>query len=287
MKEFLTFLNTELGEIYSEKNELHSVAYLLLEKITGRSRTQLLTHPDYKLTESELQICRDFIVRLKKNEPIQYILGVADFFGLQFLVSPAVLIPRPETEELVEWIIDTVNQNLTDKNEKINVLDIGTGSGCIALSLAYSLKNSIISAVDISTDALEIAKQNAKMHNMPIDFFQADILLPPQMEKKWDIIVSNPPYIPFPEQKTMSKNVVDFEPAVALFVEDENPLIFYQKIGEFAINHLAKNGNLFFETHYLIADKCQQLFDEMGFETILKKDISGNNRMIQAISRNT
>lgn len=229
---------------------------------------------------TELAILKEIEERLLKNEPVQYILGQADFYGLKFKVSPAVLIPRPETEELVYWILE--NEGI----ENPSILDIGTGSGCIPITLKRKIPQAVISAIDVSPTALEIAKVNAALNEVPIAFLLKDML----QEKQWstlpsyDIIVSNPPYIPKKEKHLMPKQVLDYEPALALFVENDHPLIFYKKIGQFALKHLNKDGQLYYECNEFNAKAVAVLLQNMGFSKVeLAKDMEGKERMIRAL----
>jgi release factor glutamine methyltransferase len=214
--------------------------------------------------------------RLQHFEPIQYILGETEFYGLPFKVTPATLIPRPETEELVDWILAHYN-----KNHK-TLLDIGTGSGCIAITLAKNLPSLEISAMDISEETLKIASENAKDHKVGVIFSKVDILNALALPQKYDIIVSNPPYVRNSEKKNMQKNVLDYEPTMALFVEDDNPLLFYSKIAALAKNYLNPKGFLFFEINEYLGKEVIQLLKRESFSEIeLKKDFFGKDRMIK------
>ncbi len=221
--------------------------------------------------------------RLLSHEPVQYILGLADFYGLKFKVNKHVLIPRQETEELVLWILEEGNKRV--QKTEIKVLDIGTGSGCIPITLKKKMPNWKIDALDVSEQALIIARENAERNNTEINFFQLDIL----NETLWndldeyDIIVSNPPYIPENEEKLMPENVLKFEPHLALFVKDGNPLIFYEKIARFAVEKLNHRGELFFEVNEFNANQVLQIVENMNFaKTTLKQDLNGKFRMISA-----
>ena len=219
--------------------------------------------------------------RLLANEPVQYILGQADFYGLKFEVNPAVLIPRPETEELVYWILETISIS------NVPILDIRTGSGCIPITLKKKLPNAAISGVDISEKALAVAKTNALKNQVAVNFAKIDILNKKDWAKlpKFDIIVSNPPYIPFEEIKLMPPQVTDFEPNLALFVSNADPLIFYQTIAEFALEKLNQNGQLFFECNEFNAQKVVDLLRDLNFQKVdLQKDMEGKERMICATS---
>ncbi|MHB9056082.1 MAG: peptide chain release factor N(5)-glutamine methyltransferase [Paludibacteraceae bacterium] len=277
MQNFLRILNSSLKEIYPE-SEIHVFGNLLLEKITGLSRTQLLLHNNLLLNDEQNNQAIQFIERLKKQEPIQYVLGETEFYGLKFKVNGSVLIPRPETEELVEWIISDYS-----KQNGIMILDIGTGSGCIPISLKAKLQKAKVYALDISEDSLKIARENAELNHVEIEFFRNDILKPANIDKQWNVIVSNPPYIPVSEKNEIEKNVIDFEPHLALFVENKNPLLFYQKIAEFALIHLTSLGKLYFEIHKDYAPECRKLLEDYGFRNVeIRKDICGNDRMIKA-----
>ncbi|MGC3978693.1 MAG: peptide chain release factor N(5)-glutamine methyltransferase [Paludibacteraceae bacterium] len=278
MQQFKNHIYNSLSDIYSEK-EIHVFTFLILEKITGLSNTRLLSNSDLVLSESQKEEAKEFISRLKQNEPIQYILGETVFFGLNFNVNPSTLIPRPETEELIEWIKTNVSSNLVEKE----VLDIGTGSGCIAVTLKKLFPNAGMTAMDISAEALVTAKQNAELNGVEIDFAQVDVLQIKKLNKKYDIIVSNPPYVLESDKKNMQHNVLDYEPHIALFVTDSDPLIYYRKIAELARNHLSKTGMLYFEIHNKQGENCKKLLHSLGFKSIiLRKDISGNDRMVCA-----
>ena len=278
MQAFIKQIQSELQGFYPE-TEIRSFSYLIIEKLTNLSRTQIFVNKYTAFSEEQRKLAESFIIKLKKNVPIQYILGETEFYGLNFNVNESVLIPRPETEELVEWV-----RKENDKNANLNILDIGTGSGCIAISLKYEFKKADIDAFDISDAALEIAKSNSKRNNLVVNFSNVDILNVLDLNKKWDIIVSNPPYIPENEKDEILPNVLEHEPHLALFVPDYDPLIFYRHISQFAKKHLTKNGKLYFEIHREAGMKCSNLLVEQGFTNIeLRKDISGNDRMIRGI----
>ena len=217
---------------------------------------------------------------LKKEVPIQYLLGKTHFYGLDFEVNENVLIPRPETEELVEWII---NENKAiDKKKKVKILDIGTGSGCIAISLAKNLPNAEVYAIDVSKKALETAKRNAISNNVEIIFMLKNVLELEILKSNYDIIVSNPPYVRNLEKEEIKKNVLDYEPHLALFVEDNDALIFYRKIASLAQKNLLENGQLYFEINQYLGKEMTDLLEEMNFKNIeLRKDIYDNDRMIK------
>ncbi|TAH00057.1 MAG: peptide chain release factor N(5)-glutamine methyltransferase [Sphingobacteriales bacterium] len=232
---------------------------------------------EYKNTHPT-QINYDYILaELKLGKPIQYVLAEAEFYGLTFIVNPNVLIPRPETEELVDLII---NEN---KNQPITILDIGTGSGCIAIALQKKMPNAMVSGLDVSVNAIELAKQNALLNNVSINFSIDDALnLKPKNYPKYHIIVSNPPYIANAEKAEMSPQVLDFEPHLALFVDDNNPLIFYDTISNFALSNLLPQGKLYFEINQNLGHQTQQMLDKKGFNAQIIKDINGNDRIILA-----
>ncbi|MBN1252191.1 MAG: peptide chain release factor N(5)-glutamine methyltransferase [Bacteroidales bacterium] len=268
----------ELKDLYPI-SEINSFIEITLNFYLNFSKTDIFTKSDFLTQIADYKLINNVIERLKNNEPIQYILGQTEFYGLKFKVNKNVLIPRQETEELVDWIIK-------DNSEILNpqILDIGTGSGCIAVSLSKHLNNSNIDAIDISEEALNQAFENSKINNLKINPVKQDIL---NFEKsnykfpKYDIIVSNPPYVRISEKKLMHKNVLNFEPNLALFVDDNNALIFYEKILEFAEKHLKLNGKLYFEINEHYGNEAVTLLEKFNFiNIILRKDINGRNRMI-------
>ncbi len=287
LKNLKNIFFTELEELYP-KEEIESFYYLCAEKFTELNRLKIALNPDFRVNEKQLQQFSNALERLKKEEPIQYILGKTEFYRLPFLVNKNVLIPRPETEELVAWVI-AEKSNETASNLKI--LDIGTGSGCIPISVAKNLKNSNLWALDISEKALEIGKKNAIQNEVFVHFVQADILCTTSNQlkahlqldrEKFDIIISNPPYVRDLEKVQMKNNVLQYEPHVALFVEDENPLLFYDKIADFARENLKPNGLLFFEINQEFAQETISLLKEKNFNNIsCKKDIFGVDRMVK------
>ncbi len=270
-------IQSELEGFYPE-TEIKSFSYLIIEKLTGLSRTEIIINKSTIFSESQAHIVEGFIEKLKLYMPIQYILGETEFFGLSFSVNKSVLIPRPETEELVEWICNENNQHT-----QLDILDIGTGSGCIAISLKNKFSNSNVTGFDISESALKTAYNNAKKNQLEVSFANVDILNDVNINQKWNIIVSNPPYIPEKKKSEISQNVLDYEPHLALFVDDEDPLIFYCKIANFAKSHLKPNGKLYFEIHCDAGKVCTDLLIELGFLCIeIRKDLSGNDRMVRA-----
>lgn len=263
--------------------ELKSFFYLLAGKYLNLSRINIALQLNNELTHEEQSSFYKAVDRLRNHEPIQYILGETEFFGMPITVNKQVLIPRPETEELVSWIIEDI-----DKNEA-TILDIGTGSGCIAISLAKKLNNAVVSAIDISTRAIEVAKKNTLINNVNIEFsrvdvlnFEADLDLHHKWESKFDIIVSNPPYVRMQEKKLMKLNVIDHEPDIALFVEDDDPLLFYRKISQLSKQYLRHNGTLYLEINEYLGLEMEKMLNKAGFKhVLLKKDMFGKNRMIK------
>jgi release factor glutamine methyltransferase len=275
MQTAIQHIRASLSGILAD-NEIISVSRLLLSKITGFDFTGLLVNKNTIISDKQRELLENYLQKLKNGMPVQYVLGETGFLGLTFKVDARVLIPRPETEELVEWI-------LAEASENDNILDIGTGSGCIPVSLKYNLPNADISACDISEEALSCASENANLNNVHVNFFKLDILGEHDLNQTWDVIVSNPPYVPDAEKSEIKAHVLDFEPHLALFVSDNDPLIFYRKITLFAQKHLKAGGKLFFEIHRDYGEATVKLLKEMSFRNILlKKDIHGNNRMIRA-----
>jgi len=315
--------STLLQEFYP-KNEINSFFYRLCGCNLGLNRVDLALKPNTEVSAKQEIYFLDAVKRLKNKEPIQYIIGKAEFYGLTFKVNEHVLIPRPETEELVSWILkeavkpQTTNHKLHITNYKsqttnyrpqqINILDIGTGSGCIAIALAKNLPQAKVWALDVSKEALNIAKQNAELNKVNINFIEADILKQKEilhfvqndnsiiktesrkmggneeiLPQYFDIIVSNPPYVKQDEKKLMQLNVLNHEPHLALFVKDDNPLIFYDKIAYFATNYLNKKGILFFEINQSFGKEVCSILKEKEFTNItLKQDLFEVDRMVKA-----
>ena len=220
---------------------------------------------------------RSYVHRLKKNEPFQYIHGTTTFFGLELKCDKRALIPRPETEELVAWVVEFSPYK--------TIADICTGSGCIALGLKSIFSESNVTGLDISTDALSLAKENSKLTNLDVEFIHADVLNINRdlLDQKWDCIISNPPYIPSNERESIAENVLNFEPEISLFVGNENPIIFYEAIVKYAKSNLSENGFLFFEIHPDFSAEISDLLKLKGFINIeQRKDLQGKNRMIKA-----
>jgi len=261
-----------------ESIELNSLMAILFEHITGWNQIQQVLHKEQALDANQEAALLEAVEALKKGKPIQYITGKAWFMGNELLVNENVLIPRPETEELVDWVIEYA----TIKNKALQILDIGTGSGCIAIAVKLALLNCMITGLDISETALQVAKQNATSLNADISWLQEDILDTTYLPNHYDIIVSNPPYIPFKENVNMQVQVKNFEPNIALFVSNEDPLIFYRVIARLGKQYLSPHGQLFFELHYDQGKALLTLFDEMGYHAELRQDMFGKDRMLRA-----
>ncbi|MDN3677937.1 peptide chain release factor N(5)-glutamine methyltransferase [Flavobacterium paronense] len=272
-----TFLQ-ELSSLYDEQ-EIDSFFYIVLEKLHGLKRIDLALDPQMVMDGNHLKQWKSVVSDLKKQKPIQYILGETEFFGSLFLVNENTLIPRPETEELVEFIIS--NNQITALPKNLKILDIGTGSGCIAISLAKNLSTAEVTAIDISENALDIAKRNAELNGVKVNFVVKNILETADFKQLFDIIVSNPPYVRNLEKAEIKPNVLEYEPHLALFVADEDALLFYRKIAELAKKNLNSNGKLYFEINQYLGKETVQLLVDLGFKNVeLKKDIYGNDRII-------
>ena len=279
IKQYRTQFIQELMPFY-DAFEAESFFYLILEDKHKLRQIDVALNHELIFSESDIKVWESFFVLLKKEVPIQYLLGKTNFYGLDFEVNENVLIPRPETEELVEWII---NENLKYiKVKKLKILDIGTGSGSIAVSLAKNIPNARVFALDVSKKALETAKRNAKNNNVDVTFIHQNILEIEDLKNDFDVIVSNPPYVRNLEKQEIKKNVLDYEPHLALFVEDDDALIFYRKITEIAQRNLTERGQLFFEINQYLGNEMKDLLQNMNFRNIeLKKDIYGNDRMMK------
>ena len=258
--------------------ELTSLIGMLIEAVTGWNRMQQIVNVNTELTKEQQMQVELYAEQLLSGKPIQYILEKAWFMGNDFMVNEHVLIPRPETEELVEWIISYASI----MNKPLSILDIGTGSGCISIALKLALPNCTVTGLDISKKALAVAQINAKKLNASIEWMEEDILNTAALDNTYDIIVSNPPYIPLREKKDMQEQVLNFEPSIALFVSNEDPLIYYRAIAKIGKQNLSKNGQLFFEIHYDQGKAILALLDELNYHAELRMDSFGKNRMIRA-----
>jgi len=274
----------ELEKIYSS-NEANALIMILLEHYFGIDRIKIAIEPELRLSESEMLTLHFAVKELLKNKPIQYILGETEFCGMRFFVNENVLIPRPETEEMVKKITSCRDKACLVPTG-CDILDIGTGSGCIAISLAKQLKDSIVTALDVSEKALEVAKKNAENNEVNVHFVHDDILqlsTAELIDNQFDIIVSNPPYVCESEKSDMRANVLDHEPSSALFVPDNDPLIFYRKILEFAQKALQPNGQIWFEINERFGKETAALCCEKGFKNVeITKDFRGKDRVVRA-----
>ena len=276
IKEYRSYFINEIAPAF-DFSEAESFFYIILQHLHHLKRIDLALNLDLEMSANQLLHWDKIVQELQTQKPIQYILGETDFFGLKFIVNENTLIPRPETEELVELILNSV------KSKKLNlkILDIGTGSGCIAIALAKNLSNAQVFALDVSEKALEIAQINAKNNQVEVTFLHQNILETTNLQQQFDVIVSNPPYVRNLEKAEINKNVLDFEPHLALFVEDTDALLFYRKIAQLAVINLSKTGLLYFEINQYLGQETAQLLENSGFKNIqLLKDVYGNNRMI-------
>jgi len=320
IKDLRSTFETRLRDHYPLE-EIQSFFQIAMDHFLKYSRMDLVLRLEEELAEATVQNMHRVVSRLEKHEPIQYIIGTTEFYGLPFKVTPDTLIPRPETEELVDWIVEDEkereevsvgkeneeessrrqkkerkeeikeseengndqNDSYQSKQKLVSILDIGTGSGCIAVSLAKHLANVEVTGYDISQDALQIASENAVANEVAVTFKQVDILQAEKLEPSFDIIVSNPPYVRELEKEEIQSNVLDHEPHTALFVSNTDPLIFYRTIGQLAFDNLSGNGWLFFEVNQYLGKETVQLLKDIGFTSVqLRKDIFGNDRMIKA-----
>ncbi|NPA36661.1 MAG: peptide chain release factor N(5)-glutamine methyltransferase [Chlorobi bacterium] len=275
---FIQFMQEELKYSYPA-SEIREFANIIFEYLLGFTKTDILIKGETDLNENQIKFLNNSIERLKKQEPIQYITGETEFLDLKLKVTTETLIPRPETEELVMWISEHI------KSDSCKILDIGTGSGCIALGLKSINKGVIVEGWDVNKRTLETAKSNAKLNRLDAIFLQVDIFAfdpDNNYKNKFDIIVSNPPYVRESEKKLMLPNVLDYEPHLALFVKDDNPLIFYREIARKAKSMLKQNGYLFFEINEAFGKETSELLKSEGYtEVEVKKDINGKDRMLK------
>ena len=278
LKEYRTYFLQKLDSLYGAI-EAESLFNIALGELKGWKRIDLAMQPDAELSGEEIEYWNDVLEQLEQHKPIQYIFGRAHFYGMDFEVNSNTLIPRPETEELVQWII-TENEF----KGQIKILDIGTGSGCIAITLAKNLSEASMTAIDVSTEALAVAKRNAVSNGVEVDFIQKDILEAELLQETYDVIVSNPPYVRHMEKGEIKDNVLQYEPHLALFVEDNDALLFYRKIALLAKNHLTADGKLYFEINQYLGAETVEMLESYGYNKVeLRKDIYGNDRMISCI----
>jgi len=276
IRQFKALLAQKLEDIYP-KEEIRQLAKLLLQDAFNMSSTQLLLLDDDALSAEQRKKLEEAVNRLSQSEPLQYILGYTEFYDLKLNVSPSVLIPRPETEELVHWILNDPDTN------KQNILDVGTGSGCIPLALKNNLPDAYIEAWDISEEALMVARENAINLKLDVSFKQVDVLKCAQVDQPFTCIVSNPPYVRHLEKEMMDANVLRHEPHLALFVENNDPLLFYHTIAKLGLNALETNGSLFFEINEYLEEQMTSLLLSLGYKNIeCRKDLQGKARMIKA-----
>ena len=283
LKELKTYFISSIAHLYASE-EVLSFFYLLAEKQLGLSRIAIALQPEKEISEAAKLAFNKAISRLGNFEPIQYITEDTEFFGLTLMVDKSVLIPRPETEELVDWIADK------NQNKEATILDIGTGSGCIAISLAKYLPKAKVYGLDISAEALLVAKQNAALNKVDVTFVNADVLDENSWELifedvKFDTIVSNPPYVRIVEKKLMKPNVIIHEPDIALFVEDEDPLLFYRKIAQLSKIYLKPEGALYFEINEYLSKEMKEMLEFEGFKGVeIRKDIFKKDRMVKCMN---
>ena len=278
-KTYKSIFQEALIPLYDEK-EIESFFFLVLEEFHNTKRIDLALNPEMEMTTADFNKWENVVADLKKHKPIQYILGVTEFYGLKFLVNENTLIPRPETEELVELIINEEGRRKKEEG-RIRILDIGTGSGCIAISLAKNILNAEVFAIDVSEKALITSKLNAEINKVNVTFIPKNILEVVDLEQQFDIIVSNPPYVRMLEKTEIHPNVLEYEPHLALFVDDNDALLFYRKIAQLAKKNLVDNGKLYFEINQYLGKETVALLEDLGFKNIeLMKDIYSNDRMI-------
>jgi release factor glutamine methyltransferase len=287
------YISGRLQEVY-EESEAKNIADLLIEHITSLSKNERLSRNEYEITPEQELAFKDDLQRLLKHEPIQYLMNKSWFYGLELFVDPSVLIPRPETEELVEWVINDIKASGldvftrdmagADKTNLLKILDVGTGSGCIALALKKAMPKAEIWGCDMSEEALNVARRNGSALDIRVDFQGLNFLDPEQQRQlpTVNILVSNPPYIPIKDKQLMDRNVVEHEPHLALFVPNDDPLVFYRALAKFGMHRLYENGSIYMEIHEDLGNQVTDLFKEQGyFSVVVKKDMQGKNRMVK------
>ncbi|MEO8147969.1 MAG: peptide chain release factor N(5)-glutamine methyltransferase [Bacteroidia bacterium] len=290
IREALNEYQNALLSIY-DNNESRSISELVFMHVFNFSKAALFANDNSVINDERKQLLDKYLKRLLTGEPVQYVLGETEFYGLRLFVNKHVLIPRPETEELVEWIIKEVRSRKSEVGSR-KLLDIGTGSGCIPISIKKNIPELDVYALDISADALKVAKQNAELNKVEINFIKTDILKQQTSvtlsedevtkQQTFNLIVSNPPYVRKSEMKQMHNNVLNYEPHLALFVEDDDALLFYKHIADFALQHLAPGGKLYFEVNEAMGNDVIEMLNQKGFQNIiLKKDMYGKDRMIR------
>ena len=276
--ELKAHIHNSLQSLYP-KSEINSFYFILLEHYGNYTTAEVLANVSTQLTDNITKAIQQAITELQTAKPIQYILGETEFFSNRFFVDENVLIPRPETEELVDWVLQTY----PDKTYPLHILDVGTGSGCIAISLAKALPEAQVTAIDVSPKAIAVAQRNAERNGIKVQFLQQDILQTETLPEKYDIIISNPPYVRELEKNEMHSNVLNYEPHLALFVPDDRPMLFYERIATLAQQYLKPKGRLFFEINQYLAAEIQVMLAQKNFtEITLRQDLSGNDRMLCA-----
>ncbi len=281
MQATIQYIIKELEGLYNSR-EISGITRLLIESVCGWTYTEQVLHQNSRIPEEQFLQLKRYVERVKNFEPVQYVLGETEFFGMRLSVNSSVLIPRPETEELVNWIVRK------NKNDQPRILDVGTGSGCIALALKKAIKNASVEAVDVSAEALRVALNNSLANHLEISTALRDVLKWKDYTwSKYHIIVSNPPYVMETEKELMKKNVLRYEPDQALFVPDNNALVFYKRIADLANEHLHPGGELFFEINEQKAQDMEKMLKDRSFEDIcVKRDLNGRDRMLYCRKRN-
>jgi release factor glutamine methyltransferase len=279
----LGYVSAGLAQQFSN-SEIRQIQRAIFNKLFNFKASDLILRKDYRLTESELLLVREMVKRLQSNEPLQYVVGNTEFCDLTLRCDRRALIPRPETEELVWKTLELI------ENEQVHterILDLCSGSGCIALALKNKIKSAEVWALDYSTEALDLARENAREVELDVRFLHGDALklgdIPELKNLKWSLIVANPPYIPNSEKHLLAANVLDYEPHIALFVEDRDPLVFYKRIAEFAISKLEERGVLAFELHENLAQQTADFCTKLGFSSVeIFEDLQGKQRILLA-----